>query len=299
MPGAGPARGNKRGCRMEKVQWPNGKKSAAMFTFDLDGDVIWRNMSSDEPHTEELIRARSIGQYGPNRCVDMILDLLDKYGVKATFFVPGFVAECNPDVVRRIAAAGHEIGNHGYTHERFVEKTVEEQREILEKTQKIIKDLTGKAPVGYRTPSGDWHERTPYILSEMGFSYSSSMRGDDKPYYTLLDGKESDLVEIPSKWEMDDYVAQAYSVYPPEPAGLDRISCYRNVQDNDIREFRGYYDLGLCIVYLMHPQISGAPGRNLVLEEVLKEVTSHDDVWIATGSQVADYWRQAYPKKEA
>ena len=284
---------------MEKVQWPNGKKSAAMFTFDLDGDVIWRNMSSDEPHTEELIRARSIGQYGPNRCVDMILDLLDKYGVKATFFVPGFVAECNPDVVRRIAAAGHEIGNHGYTHERFVEKTVDEQREILEKTQKIIKGLTGKAPVGYRTPSGDWHEHTPYILSEMGFSYSSSMRGDDKPYYTLLDGKESDLVEIPSKWEMDDYVAQAYSVYPPEPAGLDRISCYRSVQDNDIREFHGYYDLGLCIVYLMHPQISGAPGRNLVLEEVLKEVTSHDDVWIATGSQVADYWRQAYPKKEA
>ena len=153
--------------------------------------------------------------------------------------------------------------------------------------------------MGYRTPSGDWHERTPYILSEMGFSYSSSMRGDDKPYYTVLDGKESDLVEIPSKWEMDDYVAQAYSVYPPEPAGLDRISCYRNVQDNDIREFHGYYDLGLCIVYLMHPQISGAPGRNLVLEEVLKEVTSHDDVWIATGSQVADYWRQAYPKKEA
>ena len=48
----------------------------------------------------------------------------------------------------------------------------------------------------------------------------------------------------------------------------------------------------------MHPQISGAPGRNLVLEEVLKEVTSRDDVWIATGSQVADYWRQAYPKKE-
>lgn len=284
---------------MEKVQWPNGKKSAAMFTFDLDGDVIWRNMSSDEPHTEELIRARSIGQYGPNRCVDMILDLLDKYGVKATFFVPGFVAECNPDVVRRIAAAGHEIGNHGYTHERFVEKTVDEQREILEKTQKIIKGLTGKAPVGYRTPSGDWHERTPYILSEMGFSYSSSMRGDDKPYYTLLDGKESDLVEIPSKWEMDDYVAQAYSVYPPEPAGLDRISCYRSVQDNDIREFHGYYDMGLCIVYLMHPQISGAPGRNLVLEEVLKEVTSHDDVWVATGSQVADYWRQAYPKKEA
>ena len=140
--------------------------------------------------------------------------------------------------------------------------------------------------------------RTPYLLNELGFLYSSSMRGDDVPYYTVLDGKETDLVEIPSKWELDDYVAQAYSVYPAEPAGLDRISCYRNVQDNDIREFRGYYDMGLCIAFLMHPQISGAPGRNLVLEEVLKEVTSHDDVWVATGSEVAEYWRKAHPRKE-
>lgn len=282
---------------MERVKWPEGKKSAVMFSFDLDGDVIWRNMSADEPNTEKLIRARSIGQYGPNRCVDMILDLMDKYGVKATFYVPGFVAECNPEVVKRIAAAGHEIGNHGYTHERFVEKTVEEQREIIEKTQRIIKELTGKEPVGFRTPSGDWHVRTPYILSEMGFSYSSSMRGDDKPYYTILEGEESDLVEIPSKWELDDYVAQAYSVYPAEPAGIDRISCYRNVQDNYIREFRGYYDRGLCISFLMHPQISGAPGRNLVLEEIIKEVTSHEDVWVATGSEIAEYWKKAYPKK--
>ena len=70
---------------MSQSLWPEGKKSAAMFTFDLDGDIIWQNMSSDEPNTEKLIRARSIGQYGPNRCVDMILDLLDKYQVKATF----------------------------------------------------------------------------------------------------------------------------------------------------------------------------------------------------------------------
>ena len=51
---------------MSQSLWPEGKKSAAMFTFDLDGDIIWQNMSSDEPNTEKLIRARSIGQYGPN-----------------------------------------------------------------------------------------------------------------------------------------------------------------------------------------------------------------------------------------
>ncbi|HIW21797.1 MAG TPA: polysaccharide deacetylase [Candidatus Dorea intestinavium] len=282
---------------MENVKWPQGKKSAVMFSFDLDGDIIWQNMSADEPNAKKLIRARSIGQYGPNRCVDMILDLLNKYKVKATFYVPGYVAEHNPEVVKRIHAEGHEIGNHGYTHERLVEKSVEEQREIIVKTQKIIKELTGETPVGFRTPSGDWHVKTPALLSELGFEYSSSMRGDDIPYYTVLDGEESDLIEIPSKWELDDYVAQAYSVYPAEPAGLDRISCYRNVQDNDLREFEGYYERGLCIAYLMHPQISGAPGRNLVLEELLKTITSREDVWVATGSEIARYWRSAYPKK--
>lgn len=66
---------------MENVKWPEGKKCAVMFGFDLDGDIIWQNMSADEPNAEKLIRARSIGRYGPKRCADMILDLLDKYGM--------------------------------------------------------------------------------------------------------------------------------------------------------------------------------------------------------------------------
>ena len=73
---------------MEQVQWPEGKKSAAMFSFDLDGDVIWRNMTSDEPNTEKLyghVQSDSMARTG---AWDMILDLLDKYGVKATFYVP-------------------------------------------------------------------------------------------------------------------------------------------------------------------------------------------------------------------
>lgn len=117
-----------------------------MFTFDLDGDIIWQNMSSDGAQYRETDSRPFHRTVRSEPLVDMILDLLDKYQVKATFFAPGYVAEHNPDVIRRIDEAGHEIGNHGYTHERFVEKTVEEQLEILKKTQKIIKDITGKEP---------------------------------------------------------------------------------------------------------------------------------------------------------
>lgn len=88
---------------------------------------------------EKYIKSLSVGQYGPKRCVDRILQKLDQYGVKATFFVPGLTAERYPEVIKRIAEQGHEIGHHGYAHERFAGKTTEEQIEIIEKRKKYLK----------------------------------------------------------------------------------------------------------------------------------------------------------------
>ena len=128
---------------MGNLKWPEGKKCAVMFTFDVDGDTTWENGNRGLPNGEKYIKSLSVGQYGPKRCVDRILDMLESYGVKATFFVPGLTAERYPEVIMRIAEAGHEIGHHGYAHERFAGKTTEEQIEIIEKTQRIFKDLIG------------------------------------------------------------------------------------------------------------------------------------------------------------
>ena len=145
---------------------------------------------------------------------------------------------------------------------------------------------------GFRTPSGDWAVETPKLLYERGIRYSSSMRGDDRPYRTVIDGRETDFIEIPTKWEVDDYVAMAYHMYPAEPAGQDRISCYRNVEDNFMREFEGHYRYGLCISFMSHPQVIGSPGRIRILDHLLQHITSKKDVWIATGSQIADWYRE-------
>ena len=209
---------------MGDIRWPDGKKCAVMFTFDVDGDTTWENGNRGLKNGEKYIKSLSVGQYGPKRCVDRILQKLDQYGVKATFFVPGLTAERYPEVIKRIAEQGHEIGHHGYAHERFAGKTTEEQIEIIEKTQKIFKDLIGHEVTGFRTPSGDWAKNTPKLLYERGFRYSSSMRGDDRPYRTVIDGEETDFIEIPTKWEVDDYVAMAYHMYPAEPAGQAVLS---------------------------------------------------------------------------
>lgn len=201
-------------------------------------------------------------------------------------------------MIERIAAEGHEIGHHGYAHERFAGQTVEQQIEIIEKTQKIFKQLIGHEVTGFRTPSGDWSVETPRLLYERGFRYSSSMRGDDRPYRTVIDGEETDFIEIPTKWEVDDYVAMAYNMYPAEPAGQDRISCYRTVEDNFLREFEGHHRFGLCISYMCHPQVIGSPGRIKILDHLLSRIAGRDDVWVATGSEIADWYRDNYPKQE-
>ena len=276
------------------VKWPNGARCAVMLSFDVDAETIWANGNSGFEGGENFIRSLSLGQYGPRRSVPRILDLLAKYQLPATFFVPGWVAEHYPETIRKIAENKHELGHHGYMHERFFEKSVDEQKEIIERSQAIFKQLTGQAARGYRTPSGDWSDATPALLQEMGFQYSSSMRGDDRPYRTMIDGKETDLIEIPPRWELDDFVQGGYNTYPAEPSGQDRISGHQHILDNFTQEFDGYYHFGLCYVLMMHPQVIGTPGRIMMLEKLLQHIKTYPDVWFATGGQIAQWWQTHY-----
>lgn len=275
----------------KRFTWPNENKSAVMLSFDVDGETTWANGNRGLENGENYLKSLSIGQFGPKRCVENILEILDKHKIKATFFVPSFIAEKNPELIKNIDRKGHEIGNHGYHHERFYDENYEEQLEIIKRSQATIEGLIGKRPKGFRTPSGDWSDFTPELLIDQGFEYSSSMRGSDFPYRTFIDGDSTEFIEIPTKWELDDYVQLAYNLYPAEPVGQGRISGYKNVFDNFKWEFDGYHDYGLCISYMFHPQVIGSPGRLLLLDELIQYMKEKEDVWFATGSQIADWIR--------
>lgn len=278
----------------EPIKWPGGARCAVMLSFDVDGDTIWKNGARDYEGGETFIRASSVGNYGPRRAVDNILSLLDRLAVPATFFVPAKVMEDHPGVCRRIAAKGHEIGHHGYHHERYVDLTPDEQRAIIEKSQGIFERVLGKKAAGYRTPSGDWSRETAGILRDMGFQFSSSMRGDDRPYRTVIDGETTDFIELAPKWDLDDFVQFGYNLFPPEPAGQDRIAGIEQVFENFSMEFDGYYQEGLCFVIQCHPQIIGSPGRLKMYERLVRYMQSHEKVYFGTGSQIAQWWRENY-----
>jgi polysaccharide deacetylase family protein (PEP-CTERM system associated) len=138
--------------------------------------------------------------------------MLDKHRVKATFFVLGCVAQKHPELIRSIAHGGHEVGSHGVWHQMLRELTLEEFREDLRESRRIIEGITGKEVTLYRAPSwsvtSDRYE-VLNVLSEEGFICDSSIQSfvtplsgisgaPDQPFHPIVGGKRLDLLEVPS-----------------------------------------------------------------------------------------------------
>jgi polysaccharide deacetylase family protein (PEP-CTERM system associated) len=110
--------------------------------------------------------------------VDRLLDLLGRFGYRATFFVLGCVAQRRPEVVKGIAAAGHEIASHGWGHQRITTLTPEEFRDDVRRSKALLEDLAGAPVAGYRAPSYSivpGREWALDILIEEGYRYDSSL----------------------------------------------------------------------------------------------------------------------------
>ena len=107
-----------------------------------------------------------------------VIDLFAEADVTATFFTLGWVAKRHPNMIRRIADAGHELASHGYDHARVFTFTRREFAEDIRKARAIIEDCSGFAITGYRAPSFSIDQRTPWAfaeLAEQGYVYSSSV----------------------------------------------------------------------------------------------------------------------------
>jgi polysaccharide deacetylase family protein (PEP-CTERM system associated) len=159
----------------------------------------------------ETVIARAAWETLPPRVernTDAVLALFDEAAVKATFFTLGWVAERHPALIRRIAAAGHEIASHGWDHKRVFTMSEAEFRADLDRARAAIEDASGQSVSGYRAPSFSVDARTPWahpVLAEQGYAYSSSVapvRHDhygwrDSPRFAWRPVAGSDLIELP------------------------------------------------------------------------------------------------------
>ena len=112
------------------------------------------------------------------RCMDRTLALLDQERVRITFFILGEVAASHPEIVKRIAADGHEVACHGYRHELVSRLTPEAFRADVRRAKALLEDLTGQPVIGYRAPSFSIQRRQAWAhdtLLQEGFRYDSSL----------------------------------------------------------------------------------------------------------------------------
>jgi peptidoglycan/xylan/chitin deacetylase (PgdA/CDA1 family) len=260
--------------------WPEGAKVAVALSFDFDAET---NALRDKELSPGVL---SQGEYAARTAIPRILALLDKYKIPATFFVPAITAKLHPEDIKAILAKGrHEIGMHGWIHERNSLLSEKEERDLMQKSYAVLKEAAGRAPAGIRTPSWDFSPATLKIIRELGLLYDSSLMADDRPYEILEEGKAAGVVELPVEWLLDDYPY----------FGFDRFSSVRphitpaEVMEIWAAEFDKAYEEGTLLVLTMHPKYIGHRSRMMMLEKLVEHIRARKDVWFATHEAIARY----------
>ena len=227
-------------------------------TFDVDGEAgvaVGR------------LSRRSEGRFGVVRGVGRVVEVLARFEVRATFYVPGVVVQAEPVMVRELVAAGHEVAHHGHEHRVSVELDAAGQRAEIERGIAAIEDCLGARPAGYRSPGWELTSCTLALLGEHGFAYDSSLMGDDRPY--RIHAGERELVELPVHWSLDDVPYLAWTAqHGPLRHWRDALACWIAEADAARHDQRH-------LTYTLHPDICGRAHRLPLLERLLDHLHNH------------------------
>lgn len=260
--------------------------STVCLTFDFDAVAIWLSTFKQTSPTPV-----SRGEFGANVGMPRLLDMLKRRGVQATFFVPAHTASSFPEVVKRIVDEGHEIGCHGLIHESPVGMELEAERDLLGKSIEVLEGITGKRPVGYRSPAWDLSENTITLLEEFGLIYDSSLMSNDYQVFfarvgdqvteeKFSPGRESSVLEFPVAWELDDY---PYFHFSPRPLNQG-LRLPTDVYKAWASEFDCAHAEKGVFTLTCHPELIGRGPRIQMLEQLIRYMQSFDGVKFSTMS---------------
>lgn len=281
------------------------KEILVSYGVDVDAVAGWLGSYGGENSPLDISRGLFAGEVG----VPRLLDLFDKYGITATFFIPGHSIETFPKEMEMVVQAGHEVGAHGYSHENPLEMSPEQEEDVMKKSLELIEQLTGKKPNGYVAPWWEFSNVTAELLVKYGFKYDHSLMHDDfTPYFVrvgdtwtkidydkpaaewmkpLVRGKETGLVEIPANWYLDDLPPMMFIKASPNSYGFANP---RDIGQQWIDQFDWVYENMDYAVFPMtiHPDVSGRPHVLKMHERIIEHINKHDGVKWMTMNEIAD-----------
>lgn len=284
------------------VQWPNGSRVAVSICLNYE-EGSEQSIALGDPRDETLgewggyfasvfpsgIRNRtneSMTEYGSRVGVWRLLDILESYQVKATFFASAMALERNRTVAGAVVDRGHEICSHGYRWEDHYGMSKEEERERIELALRSFKDTTGIRPVGWYSRNG-LTEHTRGLLVEAGFLYDSNAYDDDLPYYVEV-GNRPHLV-IPYNGDLNDV---HYWIPPGFATASDFFGAMKDSLDRLLAESA---KVPKMMSIGLHMRISGRPSRAVAVERFLEYARSQPGVWFARRDEIARWWLANLP----
>jgi peptidoglycan/xylan/chitin deacetylase (PgdA/CDA1 family) len=282
------------------------KEIFCAFGVDLDAVAGWLGSYGGKDSPDDISRGLFAGEVGTPR----LLELFRRHDLRTTWFVPGHSIETFPEQIDAIVAAGHEVGVHGYSHENPIAMSREQETEVLDKCIALVEEVTGRRPTGYVAPWWEFSRVTNELLLERGIKYDHSlMHRDFEPYYVrvgdswtpidysapsahdwmkpLVRGRETDLVEIPANWYLDDLPPMMFIKTSPNSHGFVNP---RQLEEMWRDQFDWVYreqDYGV-VTFTVHPDVSGRPQVLLMLERLIAHINGHEGVRWATFDEIAD-----------
>ncbi|WP_089935516.1 polysaccharide deacetylase family protein [Candidatus Entotheonella palauensis] len=286
------------------------------YGIDVDAVAGWLGSYGGEDSPDDISRGMFAGEVGTPR----LLKLFDKYGLKTSWFVPGHSIETFPEQIAMVVEAGHEIGAHGYSHANPIAMTPRQEEDVLLKCIDLIENISGRQPTGYVAPWWEFSNVTNELLLKQGFKYDHSlMHNDFHPYYVrvgdswtkidyarpaaewmkpLVRGQETDLIEIPANWYLDDLPPMMFIKKSPNSHGFVNP---RDIEQLWRDQFDWVYRECDYAVFTMtiHPDVSGRPQVLLMHERMIEYINGHEGVSWMTFEEIADDFAQRSPRSTA
>src|SRR2546428_6296346 len=283
---------------------------------DVDAVAGWLGEHGGEDSPDDISRGLFAGEVG----VPRLLKLFDKYGLETTWFIPGHSIETFPEQTKMVVDADHEIGRHGYSHENPISMTREQEEAVLVKCIGLIEGLSGRRPTGYVAPWWEFSNVTNELLLKHGIKYDHSlMHKDFHPYYvrvgdgwTKIDyskhpsawmtplkrGVESDLIEIPANWYLDDLPPMMFIKKSPNSHGFVNPRHLEEMWRDQFDWVYREYDYAVFPMTI-HPDVSGRPQVLMMLERLYNHMISHPGVRFCTLDEMADDFAKRSPRQKA
>jgi allantoinase len=292
------------GATPPNPNWPGSAAIAVNFNLNVEGGGESTLINGDEV-SEGMLNdigvpayrglrvplAESVFEYGSRRGAWRVLDVFDEFSVKMSILGVARGLEQNPELAKACVARGHEIVSHGYRWIDYCTVPEDIEREHIRRAVELLTAVAGARPVGWMTGRPGPNTRR-LVVEEGGFLYDRDSLNDELPYWLEVAGR-THLV-IPYSYEANDNRFNENSGFSTAD---DFFAYMRDAFDVLYREGRRGSPKLLSIG--LHDRLIGRPGRCKGLIKLLEYMRGFDDVWFATGADIAEHWRKRFSATHA